>query len=147
MGTSWEQWQDWLTQEIGTLGEGEFLNTYGPAVMRERGPGLLGRPRKPEVVEAGVVVRFLSSQGWLLAESVPAFPTRGERPVSDEQRRELSESGWLMPGDPDYNPVGGPDLRVLLPGAEPGRAAELAVRTYRILGCDDPARIEHDRGS
>lgn len=147
MSTTWKQWQDWLTQELGSLDEGEFLNTGGPAVMRDRGPGLFGRPRKPAVVEAGVVVRFLNSEGWLLLESVPAFPTSGEHPVSDEQRDELSTAGWLMPGDADYNSVGGPDLRVFLPHAESDRAAELAVRTYRILGLDEPAQIEHDRGS
>lgn len=145
MGSSWDQWRDRLAGELSSLRDGEFPNTWGPSVTRERATGLFGRSRRPEVRSAPVV-RFLATEGFLLTESVPAFPTRGEPPLTDEQRAALSAAGWSMPGDDGYTAIGGDDLRVYIPRAEVSRAAELAVVTYRVLGVQDPARVEQDRG-
>lgn len=145
MGVSWGQWCDRLAGELASLREGEFLNTWGPSVTRERPNGLLARSRRPEVFSAPVV-RFLATEGFLLSESVPAFPSRGEPPLTDEQRAALSSAGWLMPGDDGYVAVGGDDLRVFVPQAEAPRAARLATVTYQILGVGDPALVEQDRG-
>jgi hypothetical protein len=144
--SAWNVWRDSLVAALESLRDGEFLNTWGPVTTRERGSGLLGRTRKPDIVSAPVV-RFLCTEGILLVESVPAFPTAREPQLTDEQRRQLSTAGWLMPGDEGYNATGGDDVRVFIPQAEAARAADLAVETYRILGVTDPSSVEQERGS
>lgn len=146
MDGAWDLWRNRLLGQLESLSDGEFLNTWGPTQTRERGTGIFGRARKPEVVSAPVV-RFLCTEGSLLVESVPAFPTAHDPRLSDEQRRELSAAGWLMPGDEGYERTGGEDLRVLIPQGDAARAADLAVATYRVLHVDDPTSVEQERAS
>ncbi len=140
----WRSWRDQLVDDLLSLGEGEFINTWAPAVTRDGGSGWFGR-RRPPVVVSAPVVRMLRSEDLLLVESVPAFPGRGEPGLSEEQRSALRAAGWLAPGDHGYVSVGGPDLRVHVPVAEAARAADLAVETYRVLGVEDPALVSQER--
>ncbi len=146
--SAWRSWRDQLTDDLLSLGEGEFLNTWGPARTRDggrdRGTGWFGRSKPPEVVSAPVV-RVLRTEDLLLVESVPAFPGRGEPELSDERRSRLRAAGWLAPGDEGYVPVGGPDLRVYVPARDAAQVADLAVETYRILGVEDPAVLTVER--
>jgi hypothetical protein len=146
METAWTRWRDHLAGELTTLGESEFINTWAPSTMQERPPGFLGRPRKPVVV-AGPTVCMLGMGTHVLIETDAAFPTGGTTDVSDDQRQLLNEAGWPMPGDPEYTSAGGPELSAYIPATEPGRAAELVTRTYRILGMTDPGGITVERGS
>lgn len=146
MDEAWREWCDRLAAELATLGESEFLNTAGPVVTRDAGRGLLGRPRRPVVVSAPVFA-VLGMGSHLLAESVTAFPTRGEPELGDEQREQLRAAGWSMPGHAGHEGAGGPQLQVYIPSSQPERVAELAVETYRILGVSDPADVTVDRGA
>lgn len=144
MEETWRNWRDQLADDLLSLGEGEFINTWAPAVTRDGGTGWFGRSKPPEVVSAPVV-RVLRSEDLLLVESVPAFPGRGEPGLSDEQRSLLRSAGWLTPEDEGYVPVGGPDLRVYLPAQDAALVADLAVETYRILGVEDPSVLTQER--
>ena len=144
LSSEWRRWRDQLTDDLLSLGEGEFINTWAPAVTRDAGTGWFGRAKPPEVVSAPVV-RVLRSEDLFLVESVPAFPTRGEGELSEEQLSRLRAAGWLAPGDEGYVPVGGPDLRVYLPARDAAQVSDLAVATYRTLGVEDPAVLTQER--
>lgn len=145
MDDPWQTWADRLAQQLATLGEHEFLNTWGPRITEERSQGLFGRRRKPRLISAPVV-RYLGTEGQLLCETVAPFPAPDQPAVNEDQRAELSRLGWLMPGDDGYEPMGGPFCRVYLPVAEAPRAAELAAQTYVALGVAGPEEIEMERG-
>lgn len=146
MEQAWDRWRDELARELATLGWHEFINTTGPAITRERKPGLFGRPRAPEVVWAPLVL-FLGMGDAILAESVDPFPTGAMLPLSDEQWRLLGEAGWTMPDDPEFVPQGESVLSDHFPVSHSFEMAELARRTYQILGVDDPATVDVERGS
>ena len=144
MDDTWRSWRDQLTDDLLSLGEGEFINTWAPALMRDGGTGWFGRSKPPVVVSAPVV-RLLRTEDLLLVESVPALASRGEPELSEDQRARLRTAGWQAPGDEGYVSVGGPDLRTYIPVQDAGRAADLAVETYRILGVDDPGVVAQER--
>lgn len=148
MEQAWDRWQDELAKELATLGrtETEFINTTAPAITRERKPGLFGRRRAPEVISAPLVL-FLGMEEGIVVESVNPFPTGPERPLTDEQWRQLGEAGWAMPDDPDYVPQRPPVLAKDFDPTEAAGAADLARRTYQILGVDDPATVDFERDS
>ncbi|MGH3412268.1 MAG: TY-Chap domain-containing protein [Marmoricola sp.] len=144
MDQRWTAWTRQIADELGAFEEHEFANLSGPTETEERPPGLFGRKRKPRVLSAPVV-RLLRTEDHLLCETVNPFPAPDEPQLSDEQRQQLHEAGWLMSGDADYEPMGGPYCRIYVPIGDATRAAELAAVTFGILGVQDPAAVEVER--
>ena len=141
---AWDTWTGWFVEELRGMEEGQFCNTWGPARTREGGTGRFGRQRKPAVLEPATVI-MLHMGSHLLVESVHAFPVQDDR-MNDEVRERLRGIGWLLPGDEGYVD-GEARLRVYIPADDVEEAAALTAQTYPLLGVDDPALVEVERGS
>ena len=120
-----------------------FLVTEGPVVQVDPGPGIFGRRRRLRDVRAQVLALPLEGEDDVIfLQSVPADPGPKDFPVDAYARRAMQTAGWKAPGDPGYFSLA-EDLFTARMSADDHRAiADLAARTYPILGVADPAQID-----
>ena len=118
-----------------------FLVTQGPVVQIDPGPGLLGRKRKPRSVRAEVLALPLE-EGFIFVRSVFCDPGAKDFPVDAHARRAMRSAGWQVPEDPGYFSLADHYFTAKVATGDHRRVADLAARTYPILGVTDPEQVE-----
>lgn len=131
---AWLQWQSDLVEQLRTLDDRGFVNTWGPSVEVE-GRGLLGRLQGRRTWSP--VVTVLRIEDHLRLDACPG--SRHEPDWLDAARARLRGAGWtpqpehVEPSDElvRYEPVTRPDA-----------VAALAARTYPLLRVPTPDLVE-----
>lgn len=131
-----------VQQEIATLEPGGFVILGEPEPPPRGGlGGLFSRPEPTRFVQ----LRRDEDREVLVAEVVGAEQHGGPYPFDEGTIDAVRSLGWPAPGDPDWEPMGGPAFRRFLPWNDLEAAADLVGRTLEAIGLE-PADVETTRG-
>ena len=126
----WVAWQQDVIEQLRSLDDRGFVNTWGPSIEVE-GRGLLGRLQGRRPWAPGVNVLRIADHFLV----VSCTPSRHEPQWLDNARARLRGTGWT-PQPEHVEPSD--ELVRYEPVARPDSVAALAARTYPLLRVATP---------
>lgn len=143
---TWDELRPAVTAVLAALPDGGFAVLGEPVPERPRAGGLRGRLGGRA---APVPTRFVQARrdgGTLTLECVGAASFGGPLALDADVDARLRALGWLAPGDPGYEPMGGPQYRVWIEVVDLARATELLLASLGVLGLEPTGPLELTTG-